>query len=217
MNTNEAVDTAQNEEAVETEATEQDDALQVLNDKLTDLEELVNHYKSEANKYKEEAKKAFQKRDEVKKSLRETKQNDDNDELLLHLETLKQQLQEKEQTLANIELEKERNSKLSEIKQVAKEQGMKDIYLDKLDKFVDLDQINVSKKATMKYQIESIRASFPDLFGEAGKRIDNALPSPNLTTGGNISFQEEYNKEKRKGINADMNKLIELKRLMSEQ
>ena len=197
------------QETVDTETQDKDTV------EAQDLVTLIEHYKAEAAKYKEEAKNAYKKRDEIKKEYRAVKENSqESDEVKKHIEQLQKQLDEKELFIKNIEFERTKENKLKSLIQVAKEQGLKESYIDKLEKFVDLDEVDPAKNATMRYQLDIMRSNFPDLFSDNGKKIDKAMPMPNLKTAPQSLYLDQYNAEKRKGIKADMKKLMELKKLI---
>jgi DNA repair exonuclease SbcCD ATPase subunit len=192
-----------------------------LQERLSNVEELLEHFKSEASKYKEEAKRAFEKRDKVKNELKTVKQADNrNEEIEAHIRTLEEKLTQREQELLTIRNESTKKEKVDALKKVAKEQGLKELYLDKLDRFVDLDEVDTSKAATLRYQVDIIRSNYPDFFQATGKEIDSALPAPRLGSGDPLNQAiAEFKQLKSKGLrltNDEAAKLAELYKYITD-
>lgn len=185
-------------------------------------EELVSYWKSEAEKYRNEAQNAFQARDKIKAKLKEEKASvEQKDDLLRRLEDMESQLQEKDRYINDIKVKQETQAKLDALRAVAKKQGLKDVYVDKLDKFVDLTDVDPQKEISLKLAVDSVRTSFPDLFSANGESIDKSLPNPKLSSGSAGALKDEYDRLlKEYGKTRDPNirvKLVEIDKMMREQ
>lgn len=221
--TKETVDAVVNQEASDG-ANEELEVVDVeeLQGKLAQLQEMVEHLTGENKKIKSDlkyreqvAKEAIEKRDRIANEHKQLKQNaNKDDDMIQHLEKLQTELKKKDDLLKQIEFEKSKTEKLAALTKVAREQGLKENYLDKLDRFINLDEIDATKAATLRYQIDIFKSNYPDMFQANGKSVDSALPTPKLATDPVSQYKEAFAKEQKKGLNADINKLYELAKLI---
>jgi hypothetical protein len=171
---------------------------------LSEKEELITFMK-------DQSKKAFEKRDKVKDEIRKLSKTDDKVE---YIETLKKQNKELEDRIAIDDRNKVIAKKLDVVKRIAKEKGLQEIYFDKIDKFVDVDDIMEGKEEiTAKMQIDIMMSSFPDLFGTnaSSKIVGQATgKAPSTYSKYSNNLQEQYEAEVMKGTQADMSVLHKL-------
>ena len=216
------------EEMVDAEKTEENQEVgqdehtsENVDTRLQQMDELVDHYKNETSRWKTEAQNAFTSRDRAKAKLR---QKEDKGEQInstdyqKHIDSLQKELKEKEDKINSFEHEKEKNKKMKIVMEISKEAGVKERYLDKLDRFLNLDEIIPGKEASsIRYQLDTVKNNFPDLFGASGKELEDAFPAPNFRTDGSIEhYKQEYAKEHSKGLDADPEKLMKLYDIIKE-
>jgi DNA repair exonuclease SbcCD ATPase subunit len=208
-------------DAENTEETQETLSLEVLQEQLSELKKQNEHLAESVKFHKEEARRAFEKRDEVKESLRTvTKEKQSSKEdLTKYVQDLETQLKEKDAKLQTIDQQRFVDKKLSILKDVARKQGMKETYLDRLDKFVDLDDIDPEKEISARIAVDTVRNSFPDLFAANSEAVDRALPNPKLSaTGGDYKkqYQDLLSVPIHERKPDHFEKLAELKALMAE-
>lgn len=211
------VDSAGEEPTVESD---NQPSMEDIMSEINKLKEENEHWRTEADKFREQAKEAFAKRDKVKSDLRAAKESSSGkDELEEHVQKLEAKLQEKDNLLNQLEQNKIRNAKLNALQEVAKTQGLKELYLDKLERFVDLEEVDPEKKVSLRIAVDSIKSSYPDFFSATGETVDNALPNPKLNSSGTGTYKEQYAKmltvPRHERTAEWAAKLVELKELIS--
>lgn len=189
-----------------------------LLERLKNLEEVNAHLQESLDFQKQESKKAFEKRDKINEQLKASKEVErSKDDLQLYVQDLEKQLAEKDKALQTINDTAVANKKLAALKEVAIQQGIKEAYLDRLDKFVDLSEVDPEKPVSLRISVDSVKNSFPDLFSANSDAVDRALPNPKLTTGA-LNYDEQYqallNTHPSKRKPDHYQKLAELKELM---
>lgn len=208
---------------VETENSNEINELERIKELLDIAKEENAKLKSDLEFKEKAAKEAFQARDRIKQKLRETESNKSSVDVSEFEIRIKQMEEERDSLKSQIELiqkEKEKETKLEFVKQLAKEAGIKDNYINKIDKFLSLEDIRQDKPNMAKTHIENLKKEYPDFFGTLSKDLDHALPAPNLKDSGTMSMidqlKKEYAIEVKKGLSADFDKLEKLKMAINE-
>jgi len=166
-----------------------------------ELLEALKKAEEDAIYYKEQANQAFEKRDKeigiMKRQMKEqSKAKKDESKAASDLEKLVEglqaQLEEKDKIIADIKLTETRNEKLGALKNYAREHGLKEAYLDRLDKFINLDEVDPGKKVSLRIAVDTVKQNFPDLFSTNSEAVDRALPNPKLKADGGVNYKERY-------------------------
>jgi DNA repair exonuclease SbcCD ATPase subunit len=170
-----------------------EEEIKALQEQLKQLQEREAHFKAEAERWQGEAKNAFKARDELKQKVREPAPAPDT---AAQMEQLYKTLQEKEAQLEAIAKEQAVKERTRVLRKVAKAQGIKENYLDKLDKFVDLNVIDPEKDITASIAVEGIRSSYPDFFLDKGTQMQSQT-NPRLPSTSVGDLQAQYDKALR--------------------
>lgn len=193
MPDNPAVEAAGTAE-VDTKAQENQEVseLDQIKSQLAELSEINAHLSEQVKYHQTEAKKAFENRDKARNELKAIQKDSTKDELAKYVEKLENELKDRDTRLTQIEQESSKRTKLDAVMKVAREKGLKDQYFERLERFIDLDDVNPEKEVSVKLAVEAVKNSYPDLFSTNSVAVDRALPNPKLSaTGGDYKAQYE--------------------------
>lgn len=162
---------------------------------LEKLRRLVEYKDKEIQKLTNEAKKAFESRDNVKQQMKQAQAED----AAAMIEDLKAQIEERDRKLQDIENQRTKEIKLNALTEYAKKAGLKERYFDKLDRFVDLNNINPEEPITIEHTVDVFKSSMPDLFDTQPTEATRAWEVPKLNSGAALSdYEAKYQEELRK-------------------
>lgn len=177
----------------------------------------IERYKAEAAKWQTEAKDAFESRDKAKK----TKASDSSTEMLAQYESMKVELAQSQQSLLDIKTARVNEQKLTLVKSKAMEMGLKDNYLDTLNKFINVDQVNLDEPISAELELDAMKKQLPDLFGvtSPADKAKTAWEVPKLQPGSAgaatvTDIAAEYNKALL-NTSVPQERLVELKRKLN--
>jgi len=164
-------------------------------EKVTRLLEYEREEKAKAlsdlEYHKSEAKKAFEKRD---KAVAGTDTEDYIEQYKAMKIKYEKSIEDNETIKASIIKEK----KMIVLTAAAKNAGLKPAYLDKLELFVDMSEINHDKEVSIEYALDKFQKAYPDLFGTGAPTSPaQAFATPKIS-GTGVSNIEEIKAEMAK-------------------
>lgn len=159
---------------------------------IQELQESNAHLKESLEYQKNENKKAYDKRQKLSDEVKTLKATDSSkDDLVKYIEDLEGKVSSRDAQLLEISTREEFGKKIGALKDTASKLGLKDTYLERLDKFVDMSEIDHEKPVSMRIAVDTMKTNYPDLFSTNGHSVDAALPSPKLGTG-NGDYEKQY-------------------------
>ena len=216
-------ETVKEEVVDKTEDNEATGSLEELKAEITKLREREEYLKKEA-------KQAFKVRDDAKSELSQLKKTspgtdqpkDDNASALI--EKLQKELEESKLTLAKVNSEQVKQTKLAALKEHLDKEGFNKKYLNRLETLgIDFDRIDPNEPASISMTVDGLKANWEDLFGSKGAQggkvdtISDAWDKPKFASNTQgVDYLEEYKKEMKKGASRDLGRLQDLQVKMNK-